>query len=253
MIETRRLFFSGTSGLVLPVPNKSFYPEAFRDKSRLTYYSSLFNSIEINSSFYKPPGRSTVVKWAGEVYKDFRFTFKLWREITHRRSLMFDPGDITRFMDAISGAGDKKGCLLIQFPAGITIGNIEQINRLLELIHLSGNAMGWSLQAEFRHLSLYHPEVYGMLQKHDVGTVIHDMDRSATPLNVPEGKTIYLRFHGPEKGYRGNYADEVIGKYAKRIRSWIIEEKTVYVYFNNTLGSAIDNLITLNGLVGCEG
>ncbi|HEY8955872.1 DUF72 domain-containing protein, partial [Chitinophaga sp.] len=47
------LYRSGTSGLVLPVPNKQSFPPAFRDKSRLTYYASLFNSIEINSSFYK--------------------------------------------------------------------------------------------------------------------------------------------------------------------------------------------------------
>ena len=59
--------FSGTSGLVVPERNKSFFPPAFRDKSRLTYYASLFNSIEINSSFKKPPLPRTVMKWAADV------------------------------------------------------------------------------------------------------------------------------------------------------------------------------------------
>ncbi|HEY8898156.1 MAG TPA: DUF72 domain-containing protein, partial [Niastella sp.] len=81
---------AGTSGLVLPVPNKQSFPPEFSDKSRLTYYASLLNSIEINSSFYKVPQPATVRKWADSVPDDFVFTFKLWQEITHVKGFAYN-------------------------------------------------------------------------------------------------------------------------------------------------------------------
>src|SRR3954471_1854482 len=115
------LYRSGTSGLVLPVPNKQAFPPEFRDKSRLTYYASLFNSIEVNSSFYKVPMGSTVRKWANEVPDDFTFTFKMWREVTHGKGFTPDMGDIDKFMQVINEAGNKKGSLLIQLPPSVTV------------------------------------------------------------------------------------------------------------------------------------
>src|ERR1700750_2709537 len=114
-------FFAGTSGMVFAEPNKSAFPPAFRDQSRLAYYASLFNSLEVNSSFYKVPLATTVQRWATEVPDDFRFTFKLWREITHVKGFDYRPEDVHRFMQVIAQAGDKKGCLLLQFPPSLTI------------------------------------------------------------------------------------------------------------------------------------
>ena len=94
-------WFCGTSGLVLPVPNKLAYPEEYRDKSRLHYYSVLFNSIEVNSSFYKLPLRRTVDRWCTEVAGDFRFTYKLSKEITHSRDLNFEKQAIDRFFEVV--------------------------------------------------------------------------------------------------------------------------------------------------------
>lgn len=114
-------YYAGTSGLVLPVPNKTWYPEEFKDKSRLCYYASMCNSIEVNSSFYKIPLPKTITKWTEDVPGEFRFTFKLWRGITHEKGLVFNPADITRFMEAINAAGSHKGCLLVQFPPSAKI------------------------------------------------------------------------------------------------------------------------------------
>ena len=63
------------------------------------------------------------------------------------------------------------------------------------------------------------------------------------------GKFIYLRFHGPEPRYRGDYSDDVLKQYASYIKGWLNEKKTVYAYFNNTAGAAFKNLQTLNGYV----
>ena len=123
--------YAGTSGIELPVSNKLQYPLEFQEKSRLTYYASLFNTVEINSSFYKIPMASTVRKWAESVPEGFRFTFKLWKEITHAKELVFNPADVNRFMETIAHASGKEGCLLIQFPPSINILKINQFNQLL--------------------------------------------------------------------------------------------------------------------------
>lgn len=79
--------------------------------------------------------------------------------------------------------------------------------------------------------------------------VIHDIAASATPLYKVAGDFVYLRFHGPEPRYRGDYKDQFLRKYAEYINGWIKEGKTVFVYFNNTVGAAVKNLHMLNGML----
>ncbi|HMF71401.1 MAG TPA: DUF72 domain-containing protein [Flavitalea sp.] len=241
--------FLGTSGLVLPVPNKSFYPAAFKEKSRLTYYSSLFNTIEINSSFYKLPRKSTIANWAGSVPDNFAFTFKLWKEITHRPALEFDPRNIGQFMEAISAAGTKKGCLLVQFPGKIGIDDYNQIEKILYFINESDITKEWKVHVELRNTSLYVSEIYELLKEYNAGMVIHDIAKSTTLLDAFEGESMYLRFHGPEPGYTGSYSEKFLQNYARLIRDWHRKGKPVYGYFNNTLGSAFDNLTKLKQLI----
>lgn len=66
-------FFSGTSNMVLPVKNRSFFPKEFLHKTRLAYYAHLFNSVEINASFYKVPLARTVAKWIQKFQMIFVF------------------------------------------------------------------------------------------------------------------------------------------------------------------------------------
>ena len=237
-------FFSGLSGLQLPVP-KYLYPSPFENASRLTYYSSLFNSIEFNSSFYKIPRAVTVARWAASVAEKFKFTFKLWKEITHSKGLNFKETDVSAFFNSVNLVQDKKGCLLIQFPPGLDKNNIDQLNRLLSCIQNSVITQEWKIAVEFRNKSWYHQEVYEILNSYKASIVIHDMPKSATPLLDHKSDFIYIRFHGPTGNYRGSYPDEYLREYATYIKEWIEEGKTVYVYFNNTMGAAINNLNSL--------
>src|SRR5690242_6310758 len=118
-------FFSGLSGLQLHI-SKYLFPPPFENASRLTYYSSLFNSIEFNSTFYKIPQAATVLRWDSSVPGNFRFTFKLWKGITHNKGLLFNKDDVTVFFKAINSVSDKKGCLLIQFPPNLGIEHLFQ-------------------------------------------------------------------------------------------------------------------------------
>jgi uncharacterized protein YecE (DUF72 family) len=242
-------FYSGASGLVLPVPNKQAYPPEYQDKPRLAYYASLFNSIEINSSFYKVPMVSTVKKWAEMVPDNFKFTYKLWREVTHNKQLFFDYADVERFLQVVDAAGAKKGSLLVQFPASIGVANVKQLEVLLSNIKETGTAHGWDVAVEFRNKNWYHDDVYAMLDEFSCGMVVHDMPASLAPMIDSGASFVYLRFHGPNGGYRGSYTDSFLYEYAQYITEWLRDGKTVYAYFNNTMGDAVNNLITLNNYV----
>ncbi|WP_245681414.1 DUF72 domain-containing protein [Arcticibacter eurypsychrophilus] len=247
--KDQTLYFSGTSGIVLPFPNKQFYPLEFQDKSRLTYYGTLFNSVEINSSFYKVPMASTVAKWASEVPEDFRFTFKLWKEITHSKGLEFKPEDVDRFINTISQAGHKKGCLLVQFPPSLKIQSIEKVNQLLMCIQDADSSRAWNVTLEFRNNSLYQKSTYDLLNQYHAGMVFHDKTGSVTPFTDVIGNVVYVRFHGPNGNYRESYAESFLYEYAQYIQEWMDDGKAVYVYFNNTMGDAVDNLKTLNSFL----
>ena len=242
-------YYSGTSGLLLPVKNKLSYPDEFKDKSRLCFYGSMMNTIEINSSFYKVPMASTVQKWATEVPEGFKFSYKLFRDITHNKGLAFDPDLLKRFMEIISFAGEKKGCLLVQFPASIRIGDIRQLALLMNRLRENDPAMEWNIALEFRHVSLYTEEIYSLLRDHQMAMVIQDKPPAITPMLEDEMPFVYLRFHGPGGHYRGSYEDDLLYEYADYIKDWMAEGKTVYSYFNNTMGEAINNLFTLKDLV----
>lgn len=242
-------YFSGTSGLLLPVKNKLFYPPEFKDKSRLSFYGSLMNSIEINSSFYKIPMASTVERWAAEVPADFRFSYKLAKEITHNKGLAFDPGLVKKFMQVIAGAGDKKGCLLVQLPPSVRMGNLRQLVFLLEILRENDPAEEWQIAVEFRHISLYHEDVYGILENLRMAMVIQDKPPAVTPMLNSDLPFVYLRFHGPDGSYRGSYETDFLAEYAGYVNDWLAEGKTVYVYFNNTMGEAVANLNTLKYII----
>jgi uncharacterized protein YecE (DUF72 family) len=248
-ITDKAILRIGTSGLVLPVPNKQAFPEEFRAGSRLTYYASLFNSIEVNSSFYKIPLPVTFSKWAGEVPADFRFTVKLWRGITHVPGLRFLPVDVNRFLHAAHQLGPKKGCLLIQLPPGLRATNAGRLEWLLEKVCLADPEHSWKIAVEFRTRSWYTSSVESLLQQYQAGRVLHDMPDSAIKEPAGDLSFVYLRLHGPAGDYKGGYSDASLGKWAVRIGEWLATGKAVYVYCNNTIGDALANLATLRAAV----
>jgi len=238
-------FYCGTSNIVLPVPNKTFLPDEFQDKSRLHYYSTIFNSLEINSSFYKIPMPRTVLKWADEVPDNFKFSFKLFKGITHQKDLVYDTADIDRFLFSVHSAGAKKGCLLVQFPGSIKYSLLIKMKALLGLLANNDLAEGWRIAIEFRDQSWYRDEVYELLEKNNMALVQHDMPKSITPFDALPSTFIYLRFHGELGDYRGSYSKEFLDEYHSYIQRRITEGKSVFAYFNNTMGDAVHNAITL--------
>jgi len=230
-------FFAGTSGLQIVQPKRDFLPE-HSHLSRLGYYALHENSLEINSSFYKVPQAKTVARWATEVTEGFRFTFKVWKEITHHKNLLFRTEDIHRFMEAIRIPQIYQGCLLVQFPPSLQISALPQLQQLLSIL----KPYHWPIAVEFRHNSWYTDTVFELLNNDQIAMVIQDMPKSATPLELTADELVYLRFHGPSGNYKDSYSESFLAEYASYIREWQQDGKTVYAYFNNTAGAALDNL-----------
>ena len=127
--------------------------------------------------------------------------------------------------------------------------NKVQLDKLLSCINDINTARSWKVAVEFRNKTWYHQNVYDLLNFHKSAIVIHDIPNSATPLLNHTTDFIYNRFHGPTGNYRNSYTNDLLNKYATYLNKWIEEGKTVYVYFNNTMGEAFNNLKTLNRLV----
>ncbi|MDF2457234.1 MAG: hypothetical protein K0R51_3227 [Cytophagaceae bacterium] len=232
--------YFGLSGLQLPIP-KYKYPPEHQATSRLTYYATFFNSIEINSTFYKLPMPATAGKWAAQVPDDFKFTFKLWKEITHVKGLAFKETDVEAFFKVIASAGAKKGCVLVQFPPSLGKSNIWQLDALLKYISQCNVDGSWNIAVEFRNKTWYHEDVYGLIEKYKAAIVIQDIPKSVTPFLNHASEFIYVRFHGPTGNYRESYAEDFLAEYSTYIKEWLEEGKTVYAYFNNTMGDAFQN------------
>jgi uncharacterized protein YecE (DUF72 family) len=244
-MKVQASFYFGTSNLVSPL-KKSQFPVEFSGASRLTYYASLFSSVEVNATFYKMPRAVTIEKWGQSVPDDFRFTFKVPKGVTHAKDLQFSSAELEEFAETVSLVGEKRGCLLIQLPPKVSREKEEELTGMLEC--LSENARGWKIAVEFRHLSWYTSGVYRLLQGYGIGMVEHDKLVDVPKTGIAEN-FVYLRFHGPDGTYRGSYADAVLQGQAARIAGWLNERKEVYAYFNNTMGEALGNLQTLNRMV----
>jgi uncharacterized protein YecE (DUF72 family) len=237
--------------VVLPIPKYKF-PEEFQQTSRLTYYASQFNSIEINRSFYALPKGKTIAKWSNEVPEKFKFTFKLWKQITHVKGLQFQEADVKQFMDAIDNVGDKKGCLLVQFPASFKSHHIDQLERLLHVVQINNSTDSWKVAIEFRDSLWYSEETYDLASAYGAAIVVHDKSKATSPHVTVSSDFIYLRFHGPQGDYRGSYSEAFLDEYATYIREWLTEGKSVFVYFNNTMGDAFNDLKKLNTYMGLQ-
>jgi uncharacterized protein YecE (DUF72 family) len=247
-MKQQGIFRAGTSGLVLTEPNKQYFPKEFQEKTRLTYYSSKFNSIEINSSFYKIPRCQTYNNWSAQVPEEFQFSVKLWKGITHEKDYNFQLHDFELFFSALDCLGKKKGCLLIQFPAGLLM-DLDKFRKLLQQVRNIDTDGSWRIAVEFRHLRWYEQPVLDILNEFEASLVLQDMPNSRMDELQGEPSFVYLRFHGEKGDYRGTYDAEFLHHKAKEINAWLLRGLDVYAYFNNTMGGAAENLKTLRKMV----
>lgn len=192
---------------------------------------------------------STLEKWRGDVSEDFQFTIKLWKEITHIKNLNAEPDNVNTFMNVIGSIGNKKGCLLVQFPASITAQYRSQLGQILQWLYQAAHGHKWRMAIELRSATWYNDETLEQIDRYNASLVLHDMPKAKNFLFSKNSEFFYFRFHGPTGNYKGDYSTGFLEEQAQKIGSLLGDGKDVYVYVNNTMGNAFENAMSLRALV----
>jgi uncharacterized protein YecE (DUF72 family) len=112
----RTNIFLGTQGWNYEDWIGSFYPRGSKTKELLSLYSGIFDTVEVDSTFYAIPSENSVKAWAERTPAGFSFSLKLPSEITHKNRLRDSQGILEQFIQRINLLEDKLGCVLIQLP-----------------------------------------------------------------------------------------------------------------------------------------
>jgi uncharacterized protein YecE (DUF72 family) len=237
----------GTSGWQYRHWRERFYPKELPQKAWFDYYARVFDAVEVNNSFYRQPDAETWEKWHDAAPAGFRYAVKANRFITHIKRFKDSAEPLKRFLDGAERLKSHLGPILYQCPPTFhrTPENVERLNSFLDL--LPGRPRH---TFEFRHDSWYVDQTYEALRKHNVALCIHDMRGTHCPL-VTTADFTYVRFHGGEQGYAGNYGDTALENWAERVRGLGRDgAKTAWLFFNNDGDAhAIANALTIRRML----
>lgn len=217
----------GTSGWMYDHWIERFYPEDIKKKSMLEWYSNQYSAVEINNTFYQLPSIKSVKNWIDSVPKDFTFSVKASRYITHMKNLK-DPQESTeKFFNVTKHFKQKLGVILFQLSPNWHL-NYDRLKNFIEALPKK-----YKYAIELRHKSWYCEKIYGLLREHDIAMCFHDFHGEKSPLIITSDELIYIRFHGSNGFYQHNYSGKTLDKWAIKIKKWIDEVRDIYIFFNN--------------------
>jgi uncharacterized protein YecE (DUF72 family) len=234
----------GTSGWHYGHWRGPFYPADLKADKMLRWYIQHFDTVEINNSFYRLPTSAAIEGWCRETPPGFCFAVKASRYITHNRKLKDPAETIKRFMLQITELGERLGPILFQLPPAWQV-NIERLEEFLQAL-----PPGRRYVFEFRNPTWNVRPVYDALRKHNAAYCVYELAGFHSPVHVT-ADFAYVRLHGPEHAYQGDYSRTELEEWARRIDRWRRELKHIFVYFDNDqAGYAAKNAIELKRIVG---
>jgi len=216
----------GTSGWHYGDWRGPFYPEDFSKKDFLAYYAEHFNTVEINNSFYQLPKKKTLLTWRKSVPEKFFFAVKASRYITHMKKLKTAEKALYSFLNRVRLLGDKLGPVLFQLPPRWRF-NPDRFQEFLEIL-----PSGYRYAFEFRDRTWQNSKVYEAMKCFNVAFCIYDLDGFLSP-KIITADFVYVRLHGPDGPYRGNYNVSVLSGWAGAFSSWSKQQKEIFCYFDN--------------------
>lgn len=269
----------GTSGWSYPggagTWNGVFYPKKKAGFDELTFYSEHFDTVEVNSSFYRVPSVDTVRGWARRTPADFEFSLKLYQKFTHPDMFLKatgqDPADLDRkdvdefraAIDPLASAG-KLGALLAQFPASFR----NDANARGYLEWLLRAFRDYPLAVELRHRSFSEDPADTMRILHEHGAALVQIDEPKFKDSIRQNrranvKTLYyMRLHGrnaaewwthekSEDRYNYLYSASELDPIVEDVEAASRETKKAYVYANNHFSSkSVANAVTIKHKLG---
>ncbi|MEB2848220.1 DUF72 domain-containing protein [Rhizobiales bacterium RZME27] len=211
--------------------------------SGLTRYASVFNGVEINSTFYRRHKSSTFARWADSVPESFQFSVKMPKEITHIRAMRDIAVPMEAFLQDIACLGNKRGPLLCQLPPSLAFDE--------ELIETAFKAMraadAGQIAIEVRHKSWKSAEAADLLNTYSIDPVLADPAVVWTAADL-SGPPRYVRLHGRPKIYYSSYTIDELRTFSKLLipGAWC-------VFDNTASGAAAENALELLGMQPAAG
>jgi uncharacterized protein YecE (DUF72 family) len=234
----------GCSGWNYPHWRERVYPKGLPASHWLTYYAELFDTVEVNNTFYRLPKQESVAAWVEESPPGFCFAVKASRFLTHMKRLTDMGQGVRRFYERIEPLVDspKMGPVLWQLPENFH-RNDERLGSALAQLPPGRHCF------EFRHPSWFVDEVYGLLREHGVALVIGDHPRRPFQTHELTADWTFIRFHYGSRGRNGNYSERELEEWAGRIEGWR-RRAEAFAYFNNDWnGYAVRNALSLRETV----
>jgi uncharacterized protein YecE (DUF72 family) len=192
----------------------------------LEHYATIFDTVEVNSTFYRLPKRDSVARWVEQTPPGFLFSVKSSRYLTHIKRLTDLGQGIARFYERIEPLVEspKLGPVLWQLP---------------ETFHRDDERLAAALAAvppgrhcfEFRHASWFVEDVYALLRERGAALVIGDHPSRPFQSHELTADWTFVRFHG-SRGLGGDYTDAELATWKRRIATWRTKAE-VFAYFNN--------------------
>ncbi len=189
------------------------------------HYSSAFDTVEINASFYSWPTVANVQAWKRQSgAMKFVYTVKVCELITHIKKFKGTKTLVRDFGIIADILGAQMGCFLFQLPPSFRYSSARLNSIVGQLDSARRNVV------EFRHKSWWNDEVYAAFRK--AGIIFCSCSGPRLPDElIRTADEIYVRLHGPKRWYRHDYSDEELGIWASRIKE--SGAKRAWVYFNN--------------------
>lgn len=219
------------------------YPEGLGTPRWLARYAEQFDTVEVNSTFYRLASRDAVARWVEETPGDFVFAVKASRYLTHVRRLRDIEQGIHRYYERVMPLveSDKLGPVVWQFPANFRNDGdaLDRIAETLELVPPGRHCF------ELRHESWFGEPLYSLLREHNAALVIGDHPKWPFQAHELTADWTLVRLHHGRRGRRGNYSQSELDEWARRIQSWR-RRADVFVYLNNDWeGFAVENARSL--------
>jgi uncharacterized protein YecE (DUF72 family) len=253
MSAVRRI---GTQGWNYDFWNGVFYPQGARPADRLELYSRIFDTVEVDSTFYATPPAGRFRSWYDRTPPGFVFTAKLPRSITHEARLVGVDQELITFCDRAAELEEKLGPLLVQLPPDLGPGEADNVARFL-------GSLPAELQfaMEFRQAGWYTEQTFDMLRRWDVTLAVSvgpwlDSDGARRLAAAAPGAFQYLRWMGSPR--RQELNDGTVRQRQQEVAEWAatilaVDAPVTYAYFNNDyLGNSPESARRLQKLLGLE-
>jgi uncharacterized protein YecE (DUF72 family) len=217
----------GCSGWNYDSWKERFYPAGTPKRRWLQSYAERFDTVEVNSTFYRLASRRAVESWVSDTPEAFLFTVKASRYLTHIRRLQDLDRGFKRFYEPLEPMieAGKLGPVLWQLPENFHRDD-DRLARWLEALPDGMHTI------EFRHESWFAPPVLGALRQRGVALTIGDHPSRPFQTYDATASWRFIRFHYGARGRRGNYSASELETWARRIAQWRRRE-AVWAYFNN--------------------